>query len=96
MLIWNDMDDVARADAIARPIDPVDGGVAARVAELFDVVAGGGDAALRELSAKYDGADLPNLLYAPTAGVAGLSDEARAAIENAARNIPTFHGAASA
>jgi len=90
------MDDVARADANARPIDPVDGGVAARVAELFDVVAGGGDAALRELSAKYDGADLPDLLYAPTAGVAGLSDEARDAIENAAPKHPHITRAAIA
>jgi len=91
MLNWTDMDDAARGATLARPIAPADGGVARQVADIFTAVERGGDATLRELTSKFDGCTLKDLLYAPSLDTAQLDNNARKAIETAMRNIRAFH-----
>ena len=64
------------------------------VRELIDQVRNGGDAAVRELTARFDGVDVPDTLV-PTselqAAWAGLSPALRSAMETAHRRILEFH-----
>lgn len=64
------------------------------VAEIMQAVKSGGDAALRDFTARFDKVDLTDLAVdAKTIAAAGeqLSPELRGAIETAKSNIATFH-----
>lgn len=68
----------------------------APVADIMQAVKTGGDATLRELTARFDGVELAELAVdAATLAAAGakLSPELRQAIQLARRNIETFHRA---
>ncbi|WP_423923286.1 histidinol dehydrogenase [Candidatus Poriferisodalis sp.] len=64
------------------------------VRELIDQVRNGGDAAVRELTARFDGVDVPDTLVPASelqAAWAGLSPALRSAMETAHRRILEFH-----
>ena len=64
------------------------------VRELISHVRDGGDAAVRELTARFDGADVPDTLVPASelqAAWAGLSSALRSAMETAHRRILEFH-----
>src|SRR3546814_20074635 len=60
-LDWSDLDDAQRAAALARPTRTVSRELRAGVAAILDQVRARGDAALRELTLRLDGADLGDL-----------------------------------
>lgn len=95
-LDWNSLDETARREALARPAqaraDELKQGVAAIIAQ----VRAHGDAALRELSAKYDRCVLDAIEVTPTefdAAEAALDETLKAAIREAAGRIDTYHRA---
>lgn len=95
-LDWNSLDETARRDALARPAqaraDELKQGVAAIVAQ----VRAHGDAALRELSAKYDRCTLDAIEVTPAefdAAEAKLDEPLKAAIREAAGRLETYHRA---
>jgi histidinol dehydrogenase len=86
---WDELDESARAawtDAL-RPPAP-----AADAAAIVDDVRRRGDAALRELTARFDDADLPDpWLDVETIEAASVPDELRTALERAAGAIRRYH-----
>ena len=66
------------------------------VSGVFDEIKANGDEALKTFTKKFDGADLNNLLVSDEEFKAALEEtpiELKNAIDNAARNIETFHKA---
>jgi len=95
-LDWNALDENARREALARPAqaraDELKHGVAAIIAQ----VRAHGDAALRELSAKYDRCAIDAIEVTAAefdAAEAALDDALKAAIREAAGRIDTYHRA---
>jgi histidinol dehydrogenase len=95
-LDWNALDETARREALARPAqaraDELKHGVAAIIAQ----VRAHGDAALRELSAKYDRCAIDAIEVTAAefdAAEAALDDALKAAIREAAGRIDTYHRA---
>ena len=95
-LDWNTLDEAARREALARPAqaraDELKQGVAAIIAQ----VRARGDAALRELSAKYDRCALDAIEVTAAefdAAEAALDEALKAAIREAAGRIDTYHRA---
>src|SRR5690242_5028132 len=95
-LDWNSLDETARREALARPAqaraDELKQGVAAIIAQ----VRAHGDAALRELSAKYDRCALEAIEVTAAefdAAEAALDETLKAAIREAAGRIDTYHRA---
>src|SRR5512139_2069973 len=95
-LDWNTLDEAARREALARPAqaraDELKQGVAAIIAQ----VRARGDAALRELSAKYDRCALDAIEVTAAefdAAEAALDETLKAAIREAAGRIDTYHRA---
>ena len=93
-LDWNALDPAAQLQALARPAqaraDELRRGVEAIIAK----VRAEGDAALRELSAKYDRCAIEAIEVTAeefAAAEAALAPELKAAIEEAATRIATFH-----
>jgi len=95
-LTWSALDEVARLDALARPAVTRNPELGARVAAIIRQVRENGDAALRDLTRRFDRLELDTLRvdddeYAFAEQQVG--DEARAAITIAIRNIEAFHSA---
>lgn len=95
-LDWNALDETARREALARPAqaraDELKHGVAAIIAQ----VRAHGDAALRELSAKYDRCALDAIEVTDAefdAAEVVLDEALKAAIREAAGRIDTYHRA---
>ncbi|MFC5441309.1 histidinol dehydrogenase [Rhodanobacter ginsenosidimutans] len=95
-LDWNQLDESARRDALARPTqsrtDDLSGGVARIVAAVRER----GDDALREFSAAYDGCALDALEVTEAefaAAEAALDPVLKAAIDEAAARIEHYHRA---
>jgi len=95
-LDWNALDETALREALARPAqgraDELKQGVAAIIAQ----VRAHGDAALRELSAKYDRCALDAIEVTAAefdAAEAALDEALKAAIREAAGRIDTYHRA---
>jgi histidinol dehydrogenase len=88
---WTAMDEPTRARWLSelRPPEP-----AAEVTPILEAVRGGGDAALRELTERYDGARLGEL-WATTdefaAAESQVPDDVVAALSDAARTVQRFH-----
>jgi histidinol dehydrogenase len=93
---WSAIDEARRGQLLSRPAlsrsDELSSGVAAIVAEVRQL----GDAALRRLTAKFDGVVLDALEVDASAFEAAantLTAEQKSAIAAAAANIETFHAA---
>ena len=92
--VWQKLSPAERTAALTRPALGNDASLAPRVAEIIAKVRAEGDAALRELTAKFDRVELDELEVGPeefAAAEAALTPEQRSAIHAAADNIDTFH-----
>ena len=95
---WNTLDDAGRETAIARPEQSRATELRNGVEAIIAAVRAGGDAALRELTARYDRVALDDLAVSEeefAAAEARLPAELKAAIREAAGRVETFHRAAA-
>jgi len=95
---WNSLDEAARAAALVRPAQSRADDLRRGVAEIIAHVRADGDAALRELSAKYDRCTLDVIeVEQPEfdAAEAALDPALKAAIVEAAARIELFHRASA-
>lgn len=93
-LTWKSLSAAARADALRRPAQAVRPETAATVGKIIAQVRREGDAALRKLTAKFDGANLRSLRVSAAefaAAARALSPADRAALRTAYRNLRRFH-----
>ena len=91
---WDDLDDEVRAASLLRPATRDDESVRVTAAEIIRSVRSGGDAAVRAMTSKFDGAELDNLKVSEheLAAAAGeLKPRALAAIDLAIANVRRFH-----
>lgn len=98
-LIWDELDDIERATALTRPVQTVAEQTRATVAELMNAVRTRGDAALREITARFDGAALERFEVGEdefAAAEAAVPAPLRAAMEQALVRIEAFHAAGMA
>ncbi|MGD8201483.1 histidinol dehydrogenase [Ornithinimicrobium sp. W1679] len=96
VLTWAALDAAAREEALRRGTAAAGAEVTAGVADILAQVRTGGDAAVRALTARLDGADVaePGVSVADRdAAVAGLDPVLREAISEAAGRIRVFHEA---
>jgi histidinol dehydrogenase len=92
--VWQRLSPAERSAVLARPALGDDATLAPQVAAIVAKVRADGDAALRELTAKFDRVELGALEVGAdefTAAEAALTEPQRAAIRAAAANIDTFH-----
>jgi histidinol dehydrogenase len=97
-LDWNRLDEAARREALARPAQSRADELRRGVEQIVGAVRARGDAALRELSAKYDRCELSAIEVDEAEFVAAelaLSSELKEAIREAAGRIEAFHRAAA-
>jgi histidinol dehydrogenase len=97
-LNWSDLDENARRDALARPLQSRAETLRDGVAQIIADVRKRGDEALFELTARYDSCSLDALAVQPEefiAAEAALDADLKAAIREAAERIETFHRAAA-
>lgn len=95
-LNWNDLDQKARIAALERPAQMAAGDITASVTAVKNTVLAKGDAALIELTEKFDKVRLTELTLPKSAFEAArnrLSDEFKTALQNAYDNIYRFHEA---
>lgn len=93
---WNTLSAPERQALLQRPAVRDGGAVAAGVRTIIDAVRSGGDAALRELTLRYDGAQLESLEVESAefaAAERALTREQHAAIERAIETVGRFHAA---
>ena len=93
-LVWKFLSASARRAALQRPAQRAQTRTAVIVAGLLALVRRGGDRALRQITAKFDGAKLASLRVSEAefaAAEKALSAADRAALRRAYRNIRTFH-----
>ncbi|MFD0738553.1 histidinol dehydrogenase [Lysobacter koreensis] len=96
---WRQLDAAQRARALLRPAQQAGAETATAVARLIEDVRARGDAALRELTARFDGAELDDLVVSAAefaSASAALSPALRDAIDEAAARIEHFHQAGMA
>ncbi|MFT4255848.1 MAG: histidinol dehydrogenase [Pseudoxanthomonas sp.] len=99
ILDWRALDTGARAQALTRPVQAVAAETRASVAALLDDVRVRGDAALREITARFDDVQLDSFEVTAeefAAARAAIAPELLAAMEQAAQRIETFHRAGMA
>ncbi|MGO4700198.1 histidinol dehydrogenase [Dyella sp. 2RAB6] len=97
-LDWNALDAAAQLQALARPAQSRAEELRRGVEAIVAKVRAEGDAALRELSAKYDRCSIEAIEVSAeefAAAEAMLAPELKAAIEEAATRIATFHRASA-
>lgn len=97
-ITWNRLDDDARRVALARPAQSRADELRRGVEQIIAAVRANGDAALRELSARYDRCTLQSIEVSEAefeAAEAKLAPELKAAIREAAARIEMFHRAAA-
>ncbi len=95
-LDWDALGPAERRAALQRPAVSAAPEISARVAALIDEVRRDGDAALRRLTAAFDGVQLDRLQVSAAeaaAARAALPPAALAAIDTAIANVETFHRA---
>ena len=94
-LVWKDLDEAARAAALARPEQRATARWKADVRAIVDELRGGGWESLCGIARRIDGEEPKLVQVAPLAAGARatLAADAVEAIETAARNIRTFHEA---
>lgn len=95
-IIWNTLDETARREALSRPAQARAEELRRGVEKIIADVRANGDAALRELSARYDRCTLQTIEVTEAefaAAEAKLQPELKAAIREAAARIEVFHRA---
>ena len=95
-LEWNSLDAQARTQALTRPAQTVAAQTRAAVAQLLDDVRSRGDAALREITARFDGVVLQHFEVTAdefAAAEAAVPAVLREAMAQAAARIESFHRA---
>jgi len=93
---WRSLDAQARADTLRRPPQSRDAALVAGVAAIIERVRGDGDAALRELTRRYDGCALDDLAVSAQefdAAGSALPATLKQAIGEAHARIARFHRA---
>lgn len=96
ILDWNALDADAQARALTRPVQTVAAQTRASVAELIDQVRSRGDAALREITERFDGVAPERFEVSEAEFVAAelaVPAELRIAMQQAADRIDRFHRA---
>ena len=96
LIQWADLDTATRIATLQRPAMKNDANHVVAVAAIVEQVRENGDQALRDLSAKFDGATMSDFRVSSAeadAAEAQLSTDAIAAIDVAIRNVRTFHAA---
>lgn len=97
-ITWNALDEAARRAALARPAQARAEELRRGVEKIIAEVRANGDAALRELSARYDRCDLKAIEVTEeefAIAEASLSPDLKAAIREAAARIEAFHRASA-
>jgi histidinol dehydrogenase len=97
-IIWNTLDEAARGTALARPAQSRADELRRGVEQIIAAVRSNGDAALRELSKRYDRCTLQAIEVDEAEfaiAEAKLAPELKAAIREAAARIEAFHRAAA-
>ncbi|WP_305803975.1 histidinol dehydrogenase [Stenotrophomonas sp. YIM B06876] len=95
-LQWNQLDPRAQALALTRPVQTVAAQTRETVAALIAQVRAGGDAALREITRRFDGVSPPALEVSEAefaAAVLAVPAALRAAMEQAIGRIDAYHRA---
>jgi len=95
-LQWDSLDSAARANALRRPAQADGAKTAAAVTALIEEVRVGGDAALRSLTARFDGVDIDTLAVSAEEFAKAQAETApalRNAIVEAGARIEQFHAA---
>jgi histidinol dehydrogenase len=96
VLTWTELSPVERTEALRRATAAAGPEVTSGVADILSQVRADGDAALRSLTLRLDGAEVDELevpVAVRDAAVAGLDPALRAAIVEAAGRIRAFHEA---
>lgn len=96
---WNALDDTARAALLARPVQTVAQRTREAVSGLLADVQARGDAALREVTARFDGVELATFEVSAeefAAAHAAVPADLRRAMQEAAERIEAFHRAGMA
>lgn len=96
ILDWNTLDAAQRRSALQRPQRAAQCEVLERAREIIERVRSGGDTALRELTARFDGQRVAQLCVPADAfrrARAALTAEQIAALERAIANVRAFHAA---
>ncbi len=91
---WDDLDDEARSASLSRPATRDDESVRVTAAEIIRSVRSGGDAAVRALTSKFDGAELDSFKVSEhelARATRELKSGAIAAIDLAIANVRRFH-----
>lgn len=93
---WNELDDAARDKLLQRPALENDAEVVAGVGGIISEVRSEGDAAIRRLTRRFDGASLQDLRVSAeeiASAEAAMTPAALGAIDTAIRNVRKFHEA---
>lgn len=96
ILDWSQLDTAARTQALTRPVQTVATQTREAVAALIADVRTRGDAALREITARFDGVALDSFAVSEAefaAAEAAVAPELRQAMQDAVARIDTFHRA---
>ncbi len=96
ILNWADLDSATREAALSRPAMNNDASKVAAVAAIVAKVRDGGDQAVHDLTAQFDGVSLGDSRVSPeeaNSAEAKLSADSIAAIDVAIRNVRKFHTA---
>lgn len=95
-LQWNQLDEAGQRQALTRPVQSVAAQTRDTVAALIDQVRSGGDAALREITQRFDGAAPESFEVSEVEFAEALLQvpaELRTAMEQALQRIETYHRA---
>lgn len=98
-LVWKKLSPARRAAALERPAQTRRTEIAAAVSRIIMEVCHDGDAALKRLTAKFDGAKLASLRVSPAefaAAEKALAPADKSALRTAYRNLRRFHAAQTA
>ena len=95
-LMWSQLDELSRSDALQRPVQAVAAQTREAVAALIAQVRADGDDALRAITARFDRVQLDDIEVSPAefdAAEQAVPAALRAAMEEAAARITRFHEA---
>ncbi|MGR6979899.1 histidinol dehydrogenase [Testudinibacter sp. P27/CKL/0425] len=95
-LIWNNLSDSEKQQALTRPAISASGDIKSAVEAILNSVSNEGDQALFALSEKFDKVKLDSLVVSSQQieqAAARIPDALKQAIQNAKRNITAFHQA---
>lgn len=96
LITWTDLDAAEQDSLLERPAVRDDAAIRQQAADIVASVLSGGDATLRELTKRFDRADLAELRVGDDefeAAEAALSPDALRAIDTAIANVRAFHEA---